>query len=129
MAALDARGKLLFISGLPRDARGGSMGAGASTQQVRSQVEGLGAAYAVYGQAIEDNGIDGDIVQELASEPSIAFDQTFADLHVTNTLHRRKLLQAVRSEYGLDRRRSGSSLGSVDEAPAVAVAEEARARV
>ena len=68
------------------------MGAGASAADVRAQVENLGVAYRVYGPSIEENGVDGDLVSELITDedPSPAF----ADLGVTNTLHKRRLLQA-----------------------------------
>ena len=96
------------------------MGAGASAADVRAQVENLGAAYRVYGPNIEENGVDGDLVSELITDedPSPAF----ADLGVTNTLHKRRLLQAMRAAHpGASRR--GSLGGSTDSAPAVAVAE------
>ena len=43
------------------------MGAGASASQVREHVEGLGNAYQPYGTTLEDNGVDGALV-ELVSE-------------------------------------------------------------
>ena len=42
------------------------MGAGASASQVREHVEGLGNAYQPYGTTLEDNGVDGALVEELA---------------------------------------------------------------
>ena len=97
------------------------MGAGASAQEVRSKVEGLGSAYAVYGPALVENGVDGALCAELATEPTESVTATFADLGVTSALHRRKLLQAMRSASGLEAtpRRSGS----LDSTPAVAVVE------
>ena len=93
------------------------MGAGASAQEVRSKVEGLGSAYAVYGPALVENGVDGALCAELATEPTESVTATFADLGVTSALHRRKLLQAMRSASGLEAtpRRSGS----LDSTPAV----------
>ena len=44
------------------------MGAGASASQVREHVEGLGNAYQPYGTTLEDNGVDGALVEELAHD-------------------------------------------------------------
>ena len=105
------------------------MGAGASASQVREHVEGLGNAYQPYGTTLEDNGVDGALVEELAHDDRAGVNATFDDLGITNKLHRRKLLQAARAQHGVqpDRPRSGSSIGSV-EGPAIAVAEEFRRR-
>ena len=101
------------------------MGAGASASQVREHVEGLGNAYQPYGTTLEDNGVDGALVEELAHDDRAGVNATFDDLGITNKLHRRKLLQAARAQHGVqpDRPRSGSSIGSV-EGPAIAVAED-----
>lgn len=101
------------------------MGAGASASQVREHVEGLGNAYQTYGPSLEDNGVDGALVGELAHDDRDGVNATFDDLGITNKLHRRKLLQAARTQHGVqvDRPRSNSSIGSVDR-PAVAVAED-----
>lgn len=98
------------------------MGNGASTNDVRRRVEGLGAAYALYGQCVEDNGVDGALCAELAQEGSEAVATTFRDLGITNSLHRRKMLQAMRAETG-GRRRSGSDGGSLDSIPPAIVVE------
>ena len=90
------------------------MGAGASASQVREHVEGLGNAYQPYGTTLEDNGVDGALVEELAHDDRAGVNATFDDLGITNKLHRRKLLQAARAQHGVqpDRPRSGSSIGS-----------------
>ena len=86
------------------------MGAGASASQVREHVEGLGNAYQPYGTTLEDNGVDGALVEELAHDDRAGVNATFDDLGITNKLHRRKLLQAARAQHGVqpDRPRSGS---------------------
>ena len=77
------------------------MGAGASASQVREHVEGLGNAYQPYGTTLEDNGVDGALVEELAHDDRAGVNATFDDLGITNKLHRRKLLQAARAQHGV----------------------------
>ena len=63
-----------------------------SVDDISSFVTGLGAKYEVYGEAIMENAVDGEVLASLDVEKDAeAVKETFECLEITNFLHRRVL--------------------------------------
>jgi DNA-directed RNA polymerase subunit N (RpoN/RPB10) len=65
--------------------------------QVAQRVSELGDKFSSYAAAIDENGVDGDLLAGMNEED---FNETLDDLGVTSRLHRRKLLQEFRKSFG-----------------------------
>jgi hypothetical protein len=63
---------------------GAHLTTGSTAEDVKAELEALGAAYHKYGPIAVDEGIDGGLTEEILIE-----------LGVTSSLHKRKLLKAI----------------------------------
>jgi len=64
--------------------------------EIVAKVKDLGDKFAEYASAIDENGVDGDLLAGMNEDD---FLETLDDLGVTSRLHRRKLLQEFRKAF------------------------------
>ena len=67
---------------------GADLGKGATKEEVKAQVEGMGVAYHRYADAVVENDIDGQMLGGLTEEE-------LGEVGVTSSLHKRKLLKMI----------------------------------
>jgi hypothetical protein len=72
----------------PVQTMGADLGKGATKEEVKAEVEGMGVAYHPYADAVVENDIDGRMLGGLTEEE-------LGEFGVTSSFHKRKLLEMI----------------------------------
>lgn len=80
-----------------------------SKEHVVKRVSSFGDKFAAYAAAIDENGVDGDLLSGMNEDE---FNETLDDLGVKSRLHRRKLLQEFRKSFSSEPSAAATSNGT-----------------
>lgn len=72
---------------------GASVASDASPEQIAEGISELGAAFAPYAQAVQENGLNGELLADYTSKNTT--EELLNDLNITNQMHRKRLLMEV----------------------------------